>query len=188
VDDGTPLGEVVGVAGDGERVAGEDRTEAVSALFWAHHRRLVGLASLLVDDRATAEDVVQDAFAGLYRRWWRLRDPDAAVGYLERAVVNGGRDELRRRRRTGPAWLALVPRPDRLASAEQDAVVQDEADRLWQAVTALPRRQRQVLVLRYYLGKTEAEIADTLEVSRGSVKRHASRGLAALAQTVEAAR
>ncbi len=63
-----------------------------------------------------------------------------------------------------------------------------EADRLWSAVTALPMRQRQVLVLRYYLDQSEAEIADTLGVSPGSVKKHASRGIAALAREWEARR
>lgn len=162
------------------------RTDAVTALFRVHHRRLVGLASLLVDDRETAEDVVQEAFAGLYRRWRHLRDTDAAVAYLNRTVVNGGRDQLRHGRRVTAARLRLVPRAEELASAEHDAVVHDEADRLWRAVEQLPLRQRQVLVLRYYLDQSEAEIADTLEVSRGSVKRHASRGLAALAHCLEA--
>ena len=80
----------------------------------------------------------------------------------------------------------MVPVPEERSSAEQDAVQHEEADLLWQAITALPMRQRQVLVLRYYLDQSEAEIADTLEVSRGSVKRHASRGLAALARSLEA--
>ena len=162
-----------------------DRDRVVSDLFELHHRRLVGLASLLVDDRRTAEDVVQDAFAGLYRRWDHLRDPDAAVAFLNRAVVNGGRDTLRRKRRAGAASLRLVPRSELLDSAERAVEQHDEADRLWEAVTALPHRQRQVLVLRYYLDQSEAEIADTLGVSRGSVKKHASRGIAALTRAWE---
>ena len=162
------------------------RMDAVSNLFVAHHRRLVGLAALLVDDRESAEDVVQEAFAGLYRRWGLLRDPGSAVAYLNRAVVNGGRDRLRHGRRVVTALPRMVPRSEEEPSAEQDAVQHDEADRLWAAITTLPTRQRQVLVLRYYLEQSEAEIADTLEVSRGSVKRHASRGLAALARSLEA--
>jgi RNA polymerase sigma-70 factor (sigma-E family) len=146
---------------------------------------LVGLASLLVDAES-AEDVVQDAFAGLYRRWAQLRDPDTAVVYLNRAVVNGGRDQLRRGRRAVASRLRMIPRSDAQASAEHDVVAHDEADRLWQAIKGLPRRQRQVVVLRYYLDQSEGEIADTLGVSRGSVKRHASRGLAALARCLEA--
>ena len=164
------------------------RSDAVASLFRTHHRRLVGLASLLCDDQATAEDVVQEAFAGLYRRWWQLRDPHNAVAYLNRAVVNGGRDHLRRGRRAEASLQRLAPRSEELASAEQDVVRSDESDRLWQAIRSLPRRQRQVLVLRYYLDQSEAEIADTLAISRGSVKQHASRGLAALARSTEVAR
>jgi len=169
-----------------DELGGFGRSDAVANLFLCHHRRLVGLASLLVDDRATAEDVVQDAFVGLYGRWRQLRDPDAAVAYLNRAVVNGGRDRLRRGRRATASRLRMVPRSEALASAEHDALEHDEADRLWRALTWLPARQRQVLVLRYYLDQSEAEIADTLQVSPGSVKTHASRGLAALARCMEA--
>ena len=175
----------LGPAGWVEPKAG-DRDTIVSDLFVAHHRRLVGLAALLVDDRRTAEDVVQEAFAGLYRRWPQVRDPDAAVRFLTQSVVNGGRDLLRRRRRGDTAVLRLVPRSDLLNSAEHTVVERQEADRLWAAITTLPTRQRQVLVLRYYLNQSEAEIADTLGVSRGSVKKHASRGIAALAREWEA--
>jgi RNA polymerase sigma-70 factor (sigma-E family) len=163
-----------------------DRDTIVSELFVGHHRRLVGLASLLVGDRRTAEDVVQEAFAGLYRRWRHVRDPDAAVQFLNKSVVNGGRDSLRRRRRADTAVLRLVPRSELLESAEHTAVEHQEADRLWAAITMLPMRQRQVLVLRYYLDQSEAEIADTLGVTQGSVKKHGSRGIAALAQEWEA--
>ncbi len=159
-----------------------DAPTAISELFTAHHRRLVGLASLLVDDRQAAEDVVQDAFAALHRHWGRLRDPNAAVAYLNRAVVNGSRDALRRGRRAEKATLRLVPRAEELSSAEHDVVAHQESERMWAAVTALPTRQRQVLVLRYYLEQSEADIAETLRISRGSVKQHASRGLAALAR------
>ena len=162
-----------------------DGSAVVSELFAVHHRRLVGLAALLVDDRQVAEDVVQDAFAALHRHWRRLRDPNAAVTYLNRAVVNGGRDALRRKGRAQRATLRLVPRSEELESAEQGVVAHQEADRMWAAVTALPMRQRQVLVLRYYLDQSEVEIAETLRISRGSVKQHASRGLAALAQEWE---
>jgi RNA polymerase sigma factor (sigma-70 family) len=80
----------------------------------------------------------------------------------------------------------LTPVSEELESAEQGAVRHEEADLLWQAVTALPIRQRQVLVLRHFLNQTEAEIANTLGVTPGSVKKHASRGLAALASRWEA--
>lgn len=163
------------------------RTEVVSDLFRAHYRRLVGLAVLLVDDRSNAEDVVQEAFAGLYRRWPHLRDHQAAVTYLNRAVANGGRDQLRRGRTASARLRRMTPVSEELASAESAAVADDEATRLWRGVCRLPRRQRQVLVLRYYLEQSEAEIAETLEVSPGSVKKHASRALAALARSLEEA-
>lgn len=166
--------------------ARDDHTAAVSDLFLAHHRRLVGLASLFVDDRESAEEVVQDAFLTLYRRWRLLRDPSAAVAYLNKCVVNGGRERLRRGRR----YDALVPRvatplSPPLPSAEQTALVHDQSDHLWREIRTLPRRQREVLILRYYLDQSEAEIADTLGVSKGSVKTHASRGLATLAQRLD---
>jgi RNA polymerase sigma-70 factor (sigma-E family) len=165
----------------------EGRSDTVAALFRTHHRRLVGLASLLCDDQATSEDVVQEAFAGLYRRWRQLRDPHSALAYLNKAVVNGSRDHLRRRRHADASMLRMVPKSEALSSAEQDVVARDEGDRLWQAIRALPQRQRQVLVLRYYLDQSEAQIAETINVSRGSVKRHASRGLVALARCMEVA-
>ena len=89
---------------------------------------------------------------------------------------------LRRKGRGQAAVLRLVPRSELLESAENTAVAHQEADLLWAAIGALPQRQRQVLVLRYYLDQTEAQIADTLGVSAGSVKKHASRGIAALAR------
>ena len=163
----------------------DERAVTVADLFAAQHRRLVGLAALLVDDHETAEDVVQDAFAGLYRSWRLLRDPDAAVAYLNRAVVNGGRGQLRRRRSARRGRALLVPSSEETESAERLVVEHEQAEQLWRGVQALPRRQRQVLVLRYYLQQTEAEIAETLGVSPGSVKQHARRGLAALARSWE---
>lgn len=161
-----------------------DAAEAVSELFMLHQRRLLGLATLLIGSRQVADDVVQDAFIGLYRHWSHLRDPEAAVAYLNKAVVNGGREHFRRGKRAALLLPRMVPRAEELASAEQDAVGHDEADRLRREVDRLPWRQRQVLVLRYYLDQSEAEIADTLGIARGSVKQHASRGLAALARTI----
>ena len=155
----------------------EDRDEAVAALFRTHHARLVAFARLLVDDTSTAEDVVQDAFASLHRRWGRLRDPEGALSYLRTAVANGARDTLRRRR---TVRLHRPERPVEVASAEATAVRRDEHRRALDGLTRLPARQREVLVLRYFFDLDEAQIAAELGVSRGSVKTHASRGLAAL--------
>ena len=168
------------------KTARQDRDAVISELFAAHHRRLVGLAALLVDDKESAEDVVQEAFAAVYRRWRVLRDPESALAYLQSSVVNGSRSQLRRRRTVRERLPRLTPVSEELESAEQGAVRHEQEDLLWQAVCSLPPRQRQVLVLRYYLNQTEAEIASTLDVSRGSVKQHASRGLAELARRWEA--
>jgi RNA polymerase sigma-70 factor (sigma-E family) len=159
------------------------RDEAVTVLFHTHWASLVRLARLLVDDVETAEDVVQEAFAQLHRRWGTLRDPERALFYLRAAVANGSRNHLRSRRvRRLHAPDAPVPQ----ASAESVAI--DRADH--RAVLAhlreLPWRQRQVLVLRYYLDLSEAQIADALGISAGAVKSHASRGVATLGRRLEA--
>jgi len=159
-----------------------DRADAVTDLFDAHYRRLVRTAALLVDDRETAEDVVMDAFLGLYRRWTAIRDPDAAYGYVRSAVLNGARSQLRRRR--------VSRLHERAQPMAEPTTTEDASQRasVMQQLRALPARQRQVLVLRYYLDLSEAEIASQLRISPGSVKTHASRGLAALAKTLEGTR
>jgi RNA polymerase sigma-70 factor (sigma-E family) len=169
---------------DSTAVQLRDRESAVVALFATHHARLVGLARLLVDDLPTAEDVVQEAFAALYQRWSRLRDPQAAGSYLQSSVLNGARSSLRRRR----TMFSLVrEKPVPLPSAEQIAVGHETRREVIQSLRQLPGRQREVLVLRYYLDLSEAEIAATLSISRGSVKKHASRALTTLSARLEAA-
>jgi len=159
-----------------------DADSAVTALFRAHYGSLVRLAVLLVDDDGSAEDLVQDAFARLHRRWGRLRDEDAAYGYLRTAVVNGSRSRLRRLR-TSRRYVA--PHDADAASPEADAIVREEHGAVRAALRSLPARQREVLVLRYWSSFSEAEIADTLGISRGAVKSHASRGLAAVTRSLE---
>jgi RNA polymerase sigma-70 factor (sigma-E family) len=160
-----------------------DRRAAVTALFHAHHRRLVGLAGLLVDDRGSAEEVVQDAFEQLYRRWGSLRDPQAAVAYLDRSVVNGSRSWVRRRI---TARGYEPPDAGAAASAESAVLDRERGSAVVEAVRALPRRQREVVVLRYFLDLSEAQIADWLGISAGSVKKHQSRATEALQQRMEA--
>jgi RNA polymerase sigma-70 factor (sigma-E family) len=167
------------------------RTAAVTELFDVHYPQLVRMARLLVDDTETAEDVVMDAFTALYRRWAAVRDPAETYRYLRSCVLNGSRSALRRRRRTR---LHEIPRRaddwshDDLATDHD--VAQGETDRaaVMQLLRALPPRQREVLVLRYFLDLSEAEIADQLRISAGSVKTHSSRGLAALARALEVTR
>ena len=159
------------------------RDAALTALFVAYQRQLVGFALLLVDDLATAEDVVQDAFLALHRRWFGMRDTQAAYEYLRTAVLNGGRSQLRRRRVRATARKNIAAAD--VPSAETSALDHAEYDAVVRHLAELPTRQRQVLVLRYYLDQSEAEIAETLSISPGSVKQHASRALAALTARLE---
>ena len=162
-----------------------DRDEALRDLYQDHYRSLVRLAALLVDDRESAEDVVQDAFVKAYRSWERMRDPAAAPAYLRSIVLNTARSGLRRRlvaARNRPS-----PAPD-AAPADEPALLSEDRREVLEALRSLPRRQRECLTLRYYLDCSEAEIAETLGISKGSVKSHASRGLAALAGRLEARR
>jgi RNA polymerase sigma-70 factor (sigma-E family) len=142
-------------------------------LYVAHRLSLVRLASLLVDDRASAEDVVQDAFAGL-AAGGRLRDPDAALAYLRKSVVNRSRSALRRRR---TARGYAPPRSLEAARPDERAVLAEEHREILAAVDRLAPRQREVLVLRYWSGLSEAEIAEALGISRGAVKSTASRAI-----------
>jgi RNA polymerase sigma-70 factor (sigma-E family) len=150
----------------------------VPALYHAHWRYLVRMAVLLVDDIASAEDVVQDAFVALHKRAGALRDPDAALGYLRTSVLNLSRSVLRRRQ-VARKHLR-VSEPEETAPADHDVLVRDEHRAALAAVRRLPRHQREVLVLRYWSGLSEKEIAQTLGISTGSVKSAASRGLATL--------
>ena len=153
------------------------------ALFGAHRLRLVRLAVLLVDDLGTAEDLVQDAFAGLMARAHALEDPDKAVGYLRTSVVNGARSALRRRR-TARAYA--VPHEPHHPGPDDVAVLADEHRAVWQAVQRLAPRQREVLVLRYWSELSERQIAEPLGISTGTVKSTASRAMDALERMLDA--
>ena len=159
----------------GAPTAAEPRT--LADLYRDHRMRMVRLAVLLVDDPNTAEDVVQEAFTGLHRHWAGLRDEAAAVAYLRTAVVNGSRSVLRRRR---TARDYVPPHQVNARSAESLAMLSAEHQAVVDALGTLPPRQREVLVLRYYGGMSEAEIADATGISRGTVKSTASRALDAV--------
>ncbi len=156
--------------------------EAIVGLYTAHYRSLVRLAALLLHDTAAAEDVVQDAFVATHHSWRRLRDPENALAYLRQSVVNRSRSRLRHQKvedRKAPR-----PMPD-APSAEYGALHAVERSAVMTALRDLPRRQREVLVLRYYSDLSEAQIADALGISSGAVKSHASRGIAALRDSLE---
>jgi RNA polymerase sigma factor (sigma-70 family) len=137
-------------------------------LFAAEHEGMVRLAVLLLDSRAQAEEVVQDAFAAVSTRWADLDRPGA---YLRTSVVNGCRMVLRRRdvaRRLDPP-MAVQPVDAPLELVE-----------LHDAVAALPERQRVVVVLRYLLDLTDLEIADAVGCRPATVRSLAARALRSL--------
>jgi RNA polymerase sigma-70 factor (sigma-E family) len=153
----------------------------VAAVFREHHGELVRLALLMVGDLATAEDVVQDVYASLHKRWSKIAADDAPLPYVRTCVLNGCRSVLRRRgiaRRAGMLHQAV----EHDASAESEVILSEDRRTVLSALARLPRRRREVLVLRYYLGLSEAEIAAVLGISAGTVKSTAARGLAALAR------
>jgi RNA polymerase sigma-70 factor (sigma-E family) len=163
-----------------------DADEAVEQLYATHFRQLVRLSMLLVRDQETAEEVVQDAFVAMHGKWRNLREPEKGLAYLRQAVVNRSRSVLRRRGvETKYAFtqhetaLRVVP------GADVEVTANERRTRVLDAMRRLPQRQREVLALRYYLDLDEAGIAETLGISRGAVKSHASRGAAALRALLE---
>jgi RNA polymerase sigma-70 factor (sigma-E family) len=167
---------------------GSDAADSVPVdlhlLYRSHWHQLVRLAVLLVDDIASAEDVVQDAFIALHKHAGGLRDPGAAIGYLRSSVLNLSRSVLRHRMVVRKHLK--VAEPEEVAPADHDVLLRDEHRAALAAVRKLPTRQREVLVLRYWGGLSEREIAQTLGISAGSVKSNASRGMSALGRVLRA--
>ena len=137
--------------------------DPVSALYEQHYASLVRLAALLVRDTATAEEIVQDSFVAVAAGWRRRGDTDGALDFLRQSVLNRSRSALRHGI-TPAAAAGCPPGPPPLLAA----------------LGALPARQREVLVLRYYANLSEEQAADTIGISRAAVRRHATRANAAL--------
>lgn len=157
--------------------------EHFDLLFRRHYTSLLRLAVVMLGSREAAEDIVQDAFVALHRKWSTLRDPEAAETYLRSAVLNGCRTWVRRRvRERAPRPLQLLRETQ---SPEDNIVVRDEVGALVARMRTLARRQREVLACRYVLELSVAETAQLLGVSEGSVKTHTHRGLHALQQGIE---
>jgi RNA polymerase sigma-70 factor (sigma-E family) len=169
-----------GQAAAGGRAGRGDATVAVTDLFRDHHLELVRLALVMVGDLATAEDVVQDAFERLHRGWPGLRQPSSGLAYVRSSVLNGCRSVHRRAAVARKHAPRLAGPPD--ASAP-DAAAGDRGE-LTAALRRLPRRQREVIVLRYYLDLDVAEIASTLRITPSAVRATGARGLAALARAL----
>jgi RNA polymerase sigma-70 factor (sigma-E family) len=155
---------------------------AVIELYSVHYQSLVRLAAMLVRDTQTAEEVVQDAFIAMHDGWDRLRDTEKALAYMRQAVVNRSRSVLRHRvvvEKNQPK-----PPPD-MPSAEHGALALLERSAVIAALRDLPERQREAIVLRYYADLSEADIAVAMRISRGAVKSHTSRAMAALRAALE---
>ncbi len=166
-----------------------DVDSAVTQMYAAHYVSLVRLAALLVRHSGEAEEIVQDAFVSMHGRWRRLREPDKALAYLRRSVVNGARSTQRHHAVSDKHLHREVDDVRRHApSAEQQTLAAETRQEVLAALNLLPQRQREVLVLRYYSDLPEADIADALGISRGAVKSHASRGISSLRATLEDSR
>lgn len=152
---------------------------AIDQLYRDHRVSLLRLAVLLTGDRDVAEDVVHDAFVALRPRWAGLADVGRAAGYLRVCVVNGARSLQRRRKvaRRHLPDLAEMPAPP----ADTALMLAAEHLMVAAAVRRLPRRQQQVMALRYWVGMGDTEIADALHLAPATVRSTASRALAALA-------
>ena len=190
-----------GGAAGATRAGPGDAAGAVTDLFREHHLELVRLALVMVGDLATAEDVVQDAFERLHRGWPGLRQPASGLAYVRSSVLNGCRSVHRRAavaRKHAPQLAGPDAAPAGTAAARKHAPqlaepdpggadvasASDDRGELTAALRSLPRRQREVLVLRYYLDLDVAEIAGTLRISPSSVRATNTRGLAALAKAL----
>lgn len=165
--------------------AGWSASEVVTEIYTAHYNQLVRLAVMLVHDVQTAEEVVQDAFEAMHLAWHRLRETEKALAYLRQAIVNKSRSELRHRKVVEAH--APKPAPDE-QSAEHAALTLIERTAVTSALRALPARQREAIVLRYYGDFCEADIAKAMGISKGAVKSHTARAMAALKLALEQGR
>jgi DNA-directed RNA polymerase specialized sigma24 family protein len=156
-----------------EARAERDTAHAVTTLYLLHYRSLVRLAALLVSDLATAEAIVQDSFAAVHGTLHALPDTDAALCYLRRSVVRRSRSASRHQLAAGTSA------PD-LPGAGLQAGIPLPSSSVVSALRALPGRQREVLVLRYFADLPEAEIASATGMSAAAVKGHIARAMSSL--------
>jgi RNA polymerase sigma-70 factor (sigma-E family) len=157
----------------------QDTEHAVTALYALHYRSLVRLAALLVPDLAMAEEIVQDSFVAVHSVWRTTPDDDVALCYLRRSVVGQSRSVPRpdAAARTRPA-KSLPAVPD--AGPGQEAAISPESSAFVSALWALPARQREVLVLRYFADLSEPQIAAATGISKAAVRNHIARAVSAL--------
>jgi len=152
---------------------------ALVELYRDHAKELVEMVWVFVGDKATAEDVVQEAFLRLHRAWPRLDHTRSLAGYLRTTAFNLARSGFRHR------MVALRHRPSAppdATSAEVGAILREDQQEVADAIRRLPRRQRECVVLRYWADQSDREIGVSLGLSPNSVKTHIRRGLASLEQ------
>ena len=166
----------------GQSEAAADLHAALTELYTSHYQPLVRLASMLVRDTGTAEEIVQDAFVALYGSWSGLRDTGKARAYLHRSVANGARSVLRRRAVASKHARTLA---SPVAGADHPALALVERSAVMLALRELPARQREALVLRFYGDLPEADIARAMGISPGAVKSHTSRAMSALRRLLD---
>lgn len=155
---------------------------AVGALYEAQALGLIRMAYVTLGDLPSAEDVVQEAFCSLYRRWDRLKDTESALYYVRASVLNNCRSALRRQavRRREPAGEQLA------ASAEAEVLLGEEREEVVRAIARLPHRQREVMVLRFYSDLPDKQIARVMGIRQSTVRSTAHRALQALGRTLRA--
>jgi RNA polymerase sigma-70 factor (sigma-E family) len=183
-------GPGTGPAGHGSAPAGPaqpmaEADVAITAMYDTEYRSLVRMSAMLLGDVASAEEIVQDSFIAVHAAWRGLRDIDKGVHYLRRTVMNRSRSLLRHRAVVDKHMPAGEPD---MPSAEQAAIARLQRAAVIAALRTLPTRQREALVLRYYLDLPEEQVAATMRISQGAVKSHTARGKAALRGILEAER
>ena len=151
------------------------RDAEFSEYMAARQPSLLRTAYLLTGDRHTAEDLVQTAFAKLYLSWDRVQDRESVDGYVRRILVNEHNSLWRRAWKKREHTTEVLPE-----GSHHDEYDGGSRGELWNLVQTLPRKARAVVVLRYYEEMSEAETAEVLGISIGTVKSQTSRALAAL--------
>ncbi len=159
----------------------DDAATAVTTLYNDTAFSLIRLAYVMLSDKQAAEDVVQEAFCSLYRRWDDLAEADKARQYVRASVVNGCRSVLRRRAVRNRRVIYELPAP----SAEAAALRNEEHNEVIHAVEGLPRRQREVLILRFYSDLTDDEIAELMGVRPSTVRSTTHRALESLGRALK---
>ncbi len=161
-----------------------ERDREVAALFDRHYAPMCRLAYVILGDAAMAEEIVMDAMLKTFTGWGRIRDLDRSDAYLRRAVVNLCRSRIRRKSIEGRVNQVSFRR-DEIKAPAWDAERHETGRLVWRAVQELPERQRACVVLRYFEDLPEVEIAETLDVSVGTVKSQLSKARSKLEKVLQ---